>query len=179
MSPRHASPAQLQARLAELGIATETVCHAPVFTVAEAQRLRGEIPGGHCKCLFLKNKKGAMWLVVAREAAAVDLKALARALGAGRLSFAWPDLVTSVLGVEPGSVTPFALINATAACVQVVLDAEMLAHAVLNYHPLTNTASTSIASADLLRFVAASGHEPYIIDLNHLPAVGGGEAARG
>jgi len=173
--PPPATRAELFAFLDRLGIATETTAHPPVFTVDDAQRLRGAIPGGHCKCLFLKDKKGGLWLVVADEARRIDLTALARRLGAPRFSFGRPELLREALGVEPGSVTPFALINDRARHrVRVVLDAAMLANARLNYHPLANDATTTIASADLRAFVAACGHAAYITDLD---APGGREGA--
>ena len=149
----------------ELGIATETVRHPPVFTVDEARAHRGEIAGGHCKSLFLKDKSGALYLVVMLEEARLDMKGVQAKLGAGRLSFASPDLMRAVLGIEPGSVTPFAVINVSAAPVQVVLDAAMLRHARLNYHPLANAATTTIAAPDLLKFLRAQGHEPRIVEL--------------
>ncbi len=158
----------LFAYLAELGIETVTAEHAPVFTVEEARALRGTIPGGHCKSLFLKNKKGDLWLVVADEERRVDLKRLAKHLGAGNLSFGKPDLLREALGVDPGSVTPFALINDPGRRVRVVLDQAMLDHNKLNYHPLKNDATTTIASADLQAFIAALGHEAYITDLENL-----------
>jgi Ala-tRNA(Pro) deacylase len=158
--------ARLFAFLDRLGIETTTRRHAPVFTVADARAHRGEIPGGHCKSLFLKDKKGGLWLVVADEGRRVDLKALARGLGAPRLSFANEALMRAVLGIEPGAVTPFALINDAERRVKVVLDAAMLGHAQLNYHPLANDATTTIAAGDLRRFVAALGYEPYITDLD-------------
>ncbi len=154
--------------LDHLGIVTETVSHPPVFTVEEARALRGEIIGGHCKCLFLKDKKGGLWLVVADEARRVDLKALAKHLGAAKYSFAKPELLRETLGVEPGSVTPFALINDRDNRVSVVLDQAMLAQDRLNYHPLSNDATTTIASVDLAAFVAACGHQAYITDLETL-----------
>jgi len=158
----------LFAFLTELGIETVTTEHAPVFTVEQAQALRGAIPGGHCKSLFLKSKKGAFWLVVADEQRRVDLKQLARHLGSGNLSFGKPEVLAEVLGVEPGSVTPFALINDREHRVRVVLDQAMLAHQELNYHPLKNDATTTIASVDLQAFIAALGHEAYITDLENL-----------
>src|SRR5579872_5649243 len=121
------TPDDLFRRLDALGIAHRTYRHPPVFTVAEAAALRGELPGGHCKSLFLKDKKGALWLVVALEERKVDLKRLAAALGAPRFSFGSPDLLHEVLGVRPGSVTPFALANDTGQRIRVVLDEGMLA----------------------------------------------------
>ena len=155
----------LFARLAELGIATTTHRHPPLFTVGESKSLRGELPGAHCKSLFLKAKNGSLWLVVALEDHPVDLKRLAKDLGVGTLSFARPELLWEVLGVTPGSVTPFAVINDRDGAVQVLLHDEMMAHALLNYHPLSNEATTAIAAADLLRFLQATGHEPRIMPL--------------
>ncbi len=161
----------LFAFLEQLGIATTTTEHAPVYTVEEAQALRGQIPGGHCKCLFLKDKKGGLWLVVAEETRAVDLKALSRHLGAPRFSFGKPPLLQEVLGVTPGSVTPFALMNdRRAQRVTVVLDAAMMQRPALNFHPLDNRATTIIAAADLRAFIAACGHTPYIVDFTNLSA---------
>jgi len=158
-----ASPAELFAYLDRLGIAHNTVSHPPLFTVEESQELRGQIAGGHTKNLFLKDKKGALFLVVALEDARIALNGLHRQLGAtGRFSFADADAMRAVLGVEPGSVTPFAALNDTQAQVTVVLDSAMLAHEVLNYHPLANTMTTAIARDDLLKFLRASGHEPRI-----------------
>lgn len=153
----------LFARFEALGIATETRDHAPVFTVEEAQALRGEIAGGHCKNLFLKDDKGNIWLIVCLEEAQIDLKAAPARIGSRRLSFGKPELLREVLGVEPGSVTPFGLINDTAQRVNVVLDAAMMAHELLNYHPLQNTATTTIRPADLLAFIRSCGHQPAIV----------------
>jgi Ala-tRNA(Pro) deacylase len=164
-----ASPVDLFACLDRLGIAHATVTHPAVFTVEEARTLRGKIPGGHAKNLFLKDKRGALFLVVAPEDAVVELKTLHQKLGAGRFSFGSADLLREVLGVEPGSVTPFGTINDEAGRVQVVLDAGMMRHARLNYHPLVNTMTTTIARDDLVRFLEATGHTPRIL------AVAGGE----
>ena len=153
----------LLARLDALGIATTTRDHAPVYTVEEARALRGEIPGGHCKNLFLKDDKGAIWLIVCLEESQIDLKSAPGKIGSRRLSFGKPDLLKEVLGVEPGSVTPFGLINDTGKRVNVVLDAAMMAHELLNYHPLENTATTTIRAADLLAFIRACGHEPRVV----------------
>lgn len=153
----------LFARLTSLGIDTNTRNHAPVFTVEEAKALRGEIPGGHCKNLFLKDDKGKLWLIVCLEEAEIDLKAAPGRIGSRRLSFGKPELLRDVLGVEPGSVTPFGLINDTQTRVSVVLDAAMMAHELLNYHPLENTATTTIRAADLVTFIRSCGHEPQIV----------------
>lgn len=158
-----ATPADLFAFLDRLGIAHTTVSHAPLFTVEQSQALRGTIPGGHTKNLFLKAKTGALFLVVALEDAAIDLKRLHLLLESGRFSFGSADLLRSVLGVEPGAVTPFAAINDTQGAVSVILDAAMMRHARLNFHPLENTRTTTIGRDDLIRFLEATGHPPRII----------------
>ncbi|MBE0532684.1 MAG: prolyl-tRNA synthetase associated domain-containing protein [Rhodospirillales bacterium] len=160
-----ARPDDLFARLAKLGIATDTHHHPPVFTVEEAKRLRGDIAGTHCKNLLLVDHKGQLWLVVAREDTALDMKALRGRLGSGRLSFAKPERLHDVLGIGPGEVTPFALINDGERVVRVVLERGMMEGGPLNFHPLTNAATTSIAADGLLAFVRAGGHEPLIVDL--------------
>src|SRR6202167_5971010 len=145
-----ASPDDLFAYLDSLGIAHKTVRHPPVFTVEEGRTLRGTIAGGHTKNLFLRDKKGMPYLVVAGEDAAIELRALHRLLGAtGRFSFGSAGLMRELLGVEPGSVTPFAVINDTSHAVTVVLDAAMMANAALNFHPLVNTATTTISREGL------------------------------
>jgi Ala-tRNA(Pro) deacylase len=156
---------QLFARLDELGIAHRTYTHPPVFTVEEAKALRGRLPGGHCKSLFLKDKKAGLWLVVALEECRVDLKRLADALGAPRFSFGSAELLREVLGVRPGSVTPFAEINDTEGRVAVVLQREMLNHDPLNYHPLENDRTTAVAPGDLVLFLEACGHAPRIVEI--------------
>jgi Ala-tRNA(Pro) deacylase len=153
----------LYERFASLGLQTETRDHSPVFTVEEAQALRGEIPGGHCKNLFLKDEKGGIWLIVCLEEARVDLKAAPAKIGSRRLSFGKPELLMEVLGVEPGSVTPFALINDKAIRVNVILDSPMMDFDLLNYHPLQNDATTTIRSQDLLTFIRSCGHNPRIV----------------
>jgi Ala-tRNA(Pro) deacylase len=162
----HALPASRQdlfARLAELGISTETVEHEAVFTVEQSSRLERELPGGHTKNLFLKDKKDRLFLVVALSRARIDLKVLHKLLGSDRLSFGRAELLEEVLGVAAGSVTPFALINDATQRVTVILDAEMMRQQRLNYHPLENTATTNIAAADLVRFIDACGHTPRIL----------------
>jgi Ala-tRNA(Pro) deacylase len=157
-------PQQLFARLDQLGIAHRTVEHPPVFTVEEAKALRGNLPGHHIKNLFLRNKKEEMWLVVALEDRAIDLKRLGDALGAGRLSFGSADRLKRYLGVEPGSVTPLSLVNDEARAVQLVLDRGVADGGPVNAHPLVNTMTTALAPADLLRFFDDTGHTPRWLD---------------
>ncbi len=158
-----ASPDDLFAYLDSLGIAHATVAHPPLFTVEQSQALRGTIPGGHTKNLFLKDKKDAVYLVVAPEDARIDLKSLHRRLGAsGRFSFGSADLMRELLGVEPGAVTAFGVINDKSRRVSVVVDAGLMQNTVINCHPLVNTMTTSIARDDLVRFLRATGHEPRV-----------------
>jgi len=155
----------LEARLAALGIATTTVAHEPAFTVEGSADLRARLPGAHTKSLFLTDPDGRLVLVVAKDETRVDLKALAKRLATGRFSFGKPDKLEAVLGVRPGSVTPFALINKSAAGVTVVVDQAILDFAEVNCHPLENTATTRLATSDLIRFIEACGHEPLIVPL--------------
>jgi Ala-tRNA(Pro) deacylase len=158
-----ATPDELFATLDRLGIAHTTVSHPPLFTVEQSQSLRGTIPGGHTKNLFLKDKKGALYLVTAPEDATIELKSLHRRLGAsGRFSFGSAELMREVLGIEPGAVTPFGAINDTAGRVTIVLDQGLMEHAVVNAHPLVNTMTTSIGRGDLVKFLNSTGHAPRI-----------------
>ena len=158
-----ASRADLLAYLDTLGIATATVDHPPLFTVEQSQALRGEIAGAHTKNLFLKDKKDQVFLVVAGEDAEVDMKTLHKRIGSARLSFGKPELLLELLGVVPGSVTPFGVFNDRERAVTVVLDAGLMQADKLNFHPLENTATTTIARDDLLAFLRATGHEPRIV----------------
>jgi Ala-tRNA(Pro) deacylase len=160
------SPDALLARLDALGIHTTTVRHPPLHTVEESKALRGALPGGHTKNLFLKDKKDRMWLVTAEEDRPIDLKALGALLDAsGRVSFGSPERLMRHLGVTPGAVTPFGLANDAEGAVSFVLDEGLLSFDVLNFHPLTNEATTAIARADFLRFMAAIDHAPRMLAL--------------
>ena len=157
------SPDELFAYLDSLGIAHKSVSHPPLFTVEESRALRGKIAGAHTKNLFLRDKKGVAFLVVAPEEAAVALKSLHRLLGAsGRFSFGSAALMRELLGVEPGSVTPFAAVNDRDLRVTIVLDSTLMAQETLNFHPLRNTATTTISRDGLLKFLQTTGHPPRI-----------------
>jgi Ala-tRNA(Pro) deacylase len=161
-----ASPEDLLAYLAALGVETETVDHPPLFTVEDSRTLRGEIPGSHTKNLFVKDKKGRLFLLVLGEETSVDLKKVHETIGAqSRVSFGSADLLEEVWGVRPGAVTPFGAINDKAARVSVVLDEAMMGHERLNFHPLVNTRTTGLKGADLIKFLRATGHEPLIVAL--------------
>jgi len=160
------SPEDLLAYLATLGVETETVDHPPLHTVEDSQALRGDIPGGHTKNLFVKDKKNRLFLLVSGETTAIDLKRVHEKIGAqGRVSFGSADLLEEVWGVRPGAVTPFGAVNDQAGRVRVVLDEAMMRHERLNFHPLVNTRTTGLKSADLIKFLRATGHEPLVAAL--------------
>lgn len=166
-----ATRADLFARLAELGIECRTVEHEAVFTVAESEKLERDLAGGHTKNLFLKDAKGKLFLVTAESRSQINMKSLHKVLGCARLSFGKPELLMEVLGVAPGSVTTFALINDRQRQVTFVLDEKLMAFDTINCHPLENTATTNIARDDLLRFIRSCGHEPRIAGLVDGPIV--------
>ena len=159
----------LFSRLAALGLAHETHEHAPVFTVGESQSLRGVLPGAHVKNLFLRDKKKRYWLVTAAEDRDIDLKALRRRLGAsGSLSFGAADVLMTHLGVRPGAVTPFGIVNDRNGAVSMVLDQDLLVGDIINAHPLRNDMTTAIRPGDLLTFLNAENHPPLILDFDRL-----------
>ncbi len=163
------TPDGLLARLGAMGIETRTVRHPPVFTVAESRDLRGALPGGHSKNLFLKPAKGGdgpFLLAVLEEDRKISVNALARAARAGRVEMAPAEALRAALGVEPGSVTPFGLVNAAPGAVRCVIDAVLLRdHEWVHFHPLANSMTTAIRPADLLRFLEALGHRAAPLDL--------------
>ncbi len=155
-----ATPEDLFARLDALGIAHVTHEHRPVFTVDEGRDLKASMPGGHSKNLFLKDKKGALFLLCALGETQIDLNAVSKLIGAGRFSFGSAELLGEALGVTPGSVTIFALINDPDQRVRLLLDEALLAHDPVNFHPLRNDATTAISPGDLLRFLESVGRYP-------------------
>jgi Ala-tRNA(Pro) deacylase len=156
---------ELLAKLDALGIASSTVSHPPLHTVEESKRLRGDLPGGHVKNLFLRDKRNRFWLLVTLEDRSVDLKAVAKQLDAGRFTFANETQLAERLGIAPGAVSPLAAINDVDGAVSVVLDAALLDHDPLNLHPLRNDRTTAIASRDLVRFLESCGHTPRVLAL--------------
>jgi Ala-tRNA(Pro) deacylase len=161
-----ATPEELFNMLDNLGIEYETHHHAPVFTVEEAQTVSRDLAGGHSKNLFLKGKSGDLYLLVCLEETKVNLKALRKQIGAKNLSFGKADVLIDVLGVTPGSVTPFSLINDKDHRVTVLLDAQMMNEEFLNFHPLINDKTTQISLEGLKSFIAATGHEAKILALD-------------
>ncbi len=161
------TPDELFAFLADAGISVSTKQHPPLYTVAESQEMRGEIPGRHTKNLFLKDKKDNFFLVTVGEDAQVDLKSIHQLIGAAsRVSFGNPEKLMEYLGVSPGAVTAFGVINDIDGRVRAVLDAELMQHEIVNAHPLVNVATTSIAPLDLVAFMRATGHEPAILKVS-------------
>jgi len=165
------TPETLLQALAAAGIEARTIHHPPVFTVAESRALRGELPGAHSKNLFLRAAKGeGFFLAVLEEHRQVSVNALARLAGWPKVRMGSADELRATLGVEPGSVTPLALVNAPPGSLGVVLDAALAeAPGLAWFHPLVNTASTGLRPADLLRFLAARGHDLRVLDLDAPP----------
>lgn len=156
----------LLARLAALGIQAETRHHPPVFTVAESQELRGELPGGHTKNLFLKPAKGEgpFFLATLEESRKVSVNALARAAGWGKVTMGSAEELMATLGVIAGAVTPFGLVNAAPGAVRFAIDAALMRDERIWVHPLSNAASTGLAPGELLRFLRHLGHDPVILE---------------
>ncbi len=157
--------------LDEIGVAHSTLDHAAVFRVGEGDEIKAALPGGHTKNLFLKDHKGQLWLISALGQTVIDLKAAWKVIGAGRFSFGPEELMLETLGVTPGSVTALGLINDTGHRVRFVLDAALAAADPVNFHPLTNTATTALSQADFRKFLAALGVEPLIVDFERMVVV--------
>lgn len=166
------TPEPLAARFAALDIDSVTYAHPPVFTVEEGEDFKHKIPAGHTKNLFLKDKKGQLWLVTAQAETQVDLKALPARMGAARLSFGSADLLLSVLGVTPGSVTPLALVNdAAQQKVRFVLDERLMDFDMIGCHPLRNDYTTCLSPHNLVRFIKDMGYAPQILPLGSADTV--------
>lgn len=163
-----ASPDDLFAYLDALGIAHSTVWHEAMFTVEQSSALKADMPGAHTKNLFLKDKDGQLVLIAAEAHGSIRLNQLHKLIGTARLSFGAPELMTEVLGVVPGSVTAFALMNDKAGRVRFLVDAVLAAAEMVNFHPLVNTGTTAISQADFRRFVEATGHGFEVLDFSVL-----------
>jgi Ala-tRNA(Pro) deacylase len=159
------TPEQLLARLGTLGIPYQLHYHKAVFSVAESLDIERDMTGIHCRNLFLRDKKETMFLVSAANETKIDLKKLSDLLGAGRFSFGSPERLWTYLGVRPGSVCPYAIINDTGKAVTLILDAAMMKGDIVNFHPLLNTMTIGVKPDDLIKFVRSTGHEPRIVDL--------------
>ena len=171
--PGMATPETLYQALGQLEIPYSIKQHPPVYTVDEAKELRGEISGAHCKSLFLQNKKGTLWLIICLEWRRINIKVFAETLNTSRLSFASPETLAATLGIYPGAVTPFSIINDKNIAeqkVRVVLDADMMGVASVNFHPLVNNFTINLKPRDLVRFLVFYEHAPMILDFDPLTA---------
>jgi Ala-tRNA(Pro) deacylase len=164
----HATPQDLFALLDAHGIAHQTLDHPPVFRVGEGDEFKAQLPGGHSKNLFLKDHKGQIWLISAKDTTTINLKALPQALGSGRMSFGSEALLYETLGVRPGSVTALALINDREHGVKFVLDQALIDHDQVYFHPLHNAATTGLSPDGLMMFLKAIGVEARVLDFSNL-----------
>ncbi len=171
MSPP-ATPEDLFAFFDAHAIAHSTVEHPAVFRVDDGEEIKAAMPGAHTKNLFLKDAKDQLWLISALGETRIDLKSLPKTIGSGRLSFGREDLLYAALGVRPGSVTLFALINDPGHRVRLVLDQALFAHEAVNFHPLVNTATTAVSRDGMLAFLKALGAEPRIVDFEAAASAG-------
>jgi Ala-tRNA(Pro) deacylase len=158
------TPQDLLDRLESLGIAQRTKWHPPVFRVDDGHEIKADMPGGHTKNLFLKDAKDQLWLISALGETDIDLKRLPKVIGSARLSFGNAALMEETLGVTPGSVTALALVNDKLGRIRFVADRALMAADPVNFHPLTNAATTAISQADFRRFLSIVEHEPLIVD---------------
>jgi Ala-tRNA(Pro) deacylase len=165
------TPQELLARLDRMGVANHTLWHEPVFRVEEGAEIKAQLPGGHTKNLFLKDAKDQLWLISALGETRIDLKRLPAVIGSARLSFGNAALMEAALGVTPGSVTALALINDTDRRVRFVADAALMAADPVNFHPLTNAATTALSQDGFRRFLAEVGVEPMVVDFDKLEIV--------
>lgn len=168
MGRMQASPDDLFAYLDRLGVAHATVWHEAMFTVEQSGALKAEVPGAHTKNLFLKDAEGRLVLIAAEAHNQLKLNQLHKIIGTKRLSFGSAELMIEALGVAPGSVTAFALMNDAGGRVRFLVDAVLAGAETVNFHPLVNTGTTAVSQADFRRFVAATGHGLEIIDFSPL-----------
>lgn len=161
----------LLAFLAAHGVDQTTYDHPAVFTVGESGAIKEDIPGAHTKNLFLKDARGQLWLVSAEGHAQIDLKRLHLVIGSARLSFGNAELMAETLGVAPGSVTAFGLVNDTGRRVRFVLDRTLAEADLVNFHPMTNTATTTVTRDGFRAFLAALGVEPLVVDFAAMAVV--------
>ena len=159
---------RLLAWMAEHGVDQTTHDHPPVFTVDEGHEIKAAMPGAHTKNLFLKDKKGRLWLISARQDTVIDLKAAPRTIGSDRVSFGNETLMYETLGVRPGSVTALGLVNDVERRVTFVIDKRLWEADIVNFHPLTNTATTALDQDSFRRVLALLNREPLVVDFDAL-----------
>lgn len=160
------TPDSLMGQLEGMGIDYTLYHHEAVYTVEESEKVDAKIEGTHCRNLFLRDKKKKNYLVVLQNATDVDMKKLPEVIGSDRLSFGSSDRLWEYLGVRPGSVCPFAIINDTDQQVKIFLDKSMMETDIVNYHPLLNIMTIGLKPADLIKFIESTGHEAHIVDLS-------------
>ena len=163
------TPERLLKALADLGLKTSTLYHEAVFRVGEGDDIKAGLPGAHTKNLFLKDDKGQLWLISAEQSTAINLKTLPKVIGSGRLSFGSEERLYAALGVRPGSVTALALINDAEKKVKFLLDKALYDADLVNFHPLTNTATTTLSQLDFRTFIASLGRTLTVVDFTALP----------
>ena len=168
MTQEKAGQAELYDLFQRHGIAWSHNAHPPLHTVEESKQLRGDLPGAHVKNMFLKDKKGQVWLVTCLEHRKIRIRDLEKQIGAPKASFGKPELLWDAMGIRPGAVSPFGLINDPEQRIRVVLDQQMLEIDPINAHPLHNEATTTLAATDFRRFFAITGHDPIIVDFDAL-----------
>ena len=171
MSDTKAGEAELYALFQRHGIAYVHNTHPPLHTVEESKALRGNLPGAHVKNMFLKDKKGQLWLVTCLEHRRIRIRDLEKEVGAPKASFGKPEVLWEALGIRPGAVSPFGLINDPGHAVRPILDRQMLEVDPINAHPLHNEATTTVSAADFRRFFEITGHDPLIVDFDALEAL--------
>ena len=162
--------AELYALFRQHGIGWTRHSQPPLHTVEENRALRGELPGAHVKNMFLKDRKGQLWLVTCLEDRQIRIRDQEKEIGAQKCSFAKPEVLWQAVGLRPGAVSPFGLINDPGHAVRVVLDRQMLNFDPINAHPLHNEATMAISVADFRRFLRITGHEPLLVDFDALEA---------
>ena len=171
MPATHKGETELYAFFDAHGIAYTHTTHPAVHTVEESNALCGDIPGAHVKNMFLKDKKGQLWLVTCLDRRKIHIRDLEKQIGAAKASFGKPDLLWETLGIRPGAVSPFGLINDPEHTVRPVLDQQMLEADPINAHPLHNEATTTVSRADFARFFEITGHDPVVVDFDALEAL--------
>ncbi len=168
MTDSHYTPEKLLEALNDLGLKASTLNHEAVFRVGEGDDIKAALEGAHTKNLFLKDDKGQLWLISAEQSTQIPLKTLPKVIDSGRLSFGSEERLYNALGVRPGSVTALGLINDPEHKVRFIIDKALADAEIVNFHPLTNTATTSLSQADFRAFVSSLGRELVIVDFSEL-----------
>lgn len=161
-----ATAKQLLNALETLGVEHQTTTHEALYTVDQAKEVAYDEPGAHTKNLFLRNKKGRMFLLVVESDHRVDLRGLRDKLNVpgGQFAFASTERLGLYLGVVPGSVSPLAVYNDHECAVQVLIQRTLLEHEWIYLHPCRNTHSTRLRTHDLLEILNSWKHPVTVLD---------------